>query len=66
MHDLRRPHDLAAEDLADALVAEAHPEHRAPAGERADHLVGQSRIIRGAGAGGDQDGVGVEGEDLIK
>ena len=26
VHDLRGPHDLAAEDLADALVAEAHAE----------------------------------------
>ena len=29
VHHLGRAHDVAAEDLADALVAEAHAEHRA-------------------------------------
>ena len=51
VHDLRRPHDLAAEDLADALVAEAHAEDRDPPGEGADHLVRQPGVGRGARTG---------------
>ena len=46
VHDLRRAHDVAAEHLADALVAEAHAEHRDAAGEVRDHVVGDAGVVR--------------------
>jgi hypothetical protein len=33
VHQLRRPHHRPAEGVADGLVAEAHPQDRATAGE---------------------------------
>ena len=47
-----RPHHVAAEDLADALVAEAHAEHRARAGEVADDLVAEPGVLGTARARG--------------
>ena len=46
-----RPHDLAAEDLAHALQAEAHAEHRAAAGEVEDHLVASAGVVGVPGPG---------------
>ena len=43
VHDLRGTNDATAEDLADALVAEAHAEHGTVARECADHLHRQRR-----------------------
>ena len=65
MHDLRRPHDLAAEDLADALVPEAHAEHRDTAREMGDDLVGQPGILGASRAGADQHTVGLDLLDLV-
>ena len=46
MHDLGRPHDLAAVELPDALVAEAHAEHgHAAFAERADGLVRDAGVL---------------------
>src|SRR5438067_1118284 len=39
VHDARRSDDLAAEDMADALMAEANAEDRNAAGEVSDRLV---------------------------
>ena len=59
------PDDLAAEHLAHALVAQAHPEHRPHAGEAADDLVGQAGVVGGARTRGDEHAVGLEGDDLL-
>ena len=59
-------HDPPAEDLADALQAEAHAEHRATAGEVADHVVAEPRIVGRAGARGDEHGVGIELDQLVE
>ena len=45
VHHLRRPHHLAAVHLADALVAEAHAEHRHPPGEGGDHVVRHAGVV---------------------
>ena len=45
------PHDLAAEHLADALVAEADAEHRTCAGEVRDHVVRQPGVLGRPGPG---------------
>ena len=51
VHHLRRAHDLAAEELADALVTEAHAQHRhAGRAEHADRVVGDAGVL-GVGAG---------------
>ena len=51
---------FAAVDIEDALVAEADAEHRDLARERADDVARDASIVRGAGAGRDNDAVGVE------
>src|SRR5712691_1290873 len=60
--------DLCAEDLAQALMAEAHAEDRDLPGELFDRLVGDARVVRCPGTGRDDDAV-VTGElpdrDLI-
>ena len=61
VHHLGRPHDLAAEDLADALVAEAHAEH-GPRRRSGDHLVGDARRPRAPRTGQISTRVGVEVE----
>ena len=60
VHHLRRPHDLAAEHLADALVAEAHAEHRAtPAKRRSRRWTGRRpRAARDRGRSGRRRGRG--------
>ena len=46
--DLARAHDLAAEDLADGLVAEADAENRHPAAKFADDILADARLLRDA------------------
>ena len=55
MHHAVIDHDVAAEDVADALMAEAHPERRDVCAETADDLVGQTRFTRRTRAGRNQD-----------
>ena len=51
VHHVRRAHDLTAEELADALVPEAHAEHRHTGRpEHADRVVGDAGVLR-VGAG---------------
>ena len=66
MHHVRGADHVAAEDLADALQAEAHAEHRPFAGEAADERVRQAGVIRTAGPGAYEDAVGVERIDLVE
>ena len=61
VHHVRRAHDLAAVDLADALVPEAHAEHGIPGGaELADRVVGHAGVLGAARAGRDEHRVGLE------
>src|SRR3546814_5368856 len=51
-------HDLAAEMLADRLMAEAHAEQRlARIGARRDQIERDSRVVGGAGAGLNHEGM---------
>jgi hypothetical protein len=65
VHDLGRPHDVAAVHLADALVPEAHAQHRPATREPRDHRVGQPGVLGAARARRDEHGIGVERLDLI-
>ena len=58
MHQLRRPHDPAAEHLADGLVAEADAEHGHHPGEGLDARAGDAGVFGPARARGEQHGVG--------
>ncbi len=64
MHHVRGAHDLPAEDLADALVTEAHAEHGDPGlAERADGVdrhADVAGLVGAAGAGRHQHRVGLE------
>ena len=51
VHQRRRPHDAASEDLADALVAEAHAEQRAGPAEAGDQLTAHAGVLRAPRAG---------------
>ncbi len=53
VHQATGAHDFASEDFHDGLVAEAYPQHRDLAGERADHVHRDAGVIGGAGPGGD-------------
>jgi len=56
-------HDLAAEVLADRLVAEAHAEQRAfLGGAGGDQVEADTRLVRRAGAGRDQEALRTAGE----
>ncbi len=67
VHDLAGPHHLAAVELADALVAEAHAEHRhAPAAELVDGGVGDAGVLRAAGAGRDEHRRRLEVDELVE
>jgi hypothetical protein len=65
VHDLGCPHHRAAEHLPEALVAEAHAEHRLAAGEVADGLVGEAGVVGRARSRGDQHAVGVELDGIV-
>ena len=65
MHQLLGVDDLAAEGLADALVAEAHAENRHLAGEFLDQRHRDARLVGRARAGRNHDMVGLERRDLL-
>ena len=65
VHDLRRPDDVAAVHLADALVPEADAEHGGAPGEAGDDLVRQAGVLGPARARADQHAVGLELVDLL-
>ena len=46
VHDTGGAHDLAAEGLADGLMAEAHAEDGQATGEMADHVQGDPGLVR--------------------
>jgi hypothetical protein len=52
VHDLRGSHHLAAVDLADALVAEAHAEDRHPPAKAFDDVVAEAGVLGTARARG--------------
>src|SRR5680860_1823770 len=56
----------AAEDLADALVTQAHAQQRDAAGEGAHHVVGEARVGGGARPRRDDDGVGIIDGQLVQ
>lgn len=67
VHELCCRHDLAAEDLRDALVAETDAEHRhAGRAEMADRRHGDSGALRPARSGRDHEGGGPKPIELGK
>lgn len=65
VHEIFRPYDLAAEMLADALMAKAHAEQGLFARKSLDDGEADSCLIRIAGSGGDDDGVRFAGEGFL-
>ena len=70
VHHLRGAHDLAAEQLADALVAETHAEHRdAGRSEHPDRVVRHPGVLGMgpgiAGTGRDEHRVGLERDQRV-
>src|SRR5581483_5423645 len=65
VHDLARAHDTRAERLTDALVAEADAEYRDLAAELPHECERDARLIRGAGAGRDDDARGRSLADFL-
>jgi hypothetical protein len=64
MHRHRPPDHLAAEGLADGLMAEADAEDRELAGRGLDQLEADAGPVRIAGAGGKDDPLGMQAHDL--
>ncbi len=66
VHRLRRPAHLASVDLRDALVAEAHAEHRhAGRGRGSDHVARDARVIGRSGTGRDDDAAWLQRERVL-
>ena len=65
MHELRCAHDVAAVDLTDALMPEAHTEYRNSSGKCGDHSVGKSGVFWSAGPGTNEHAVGSKFLDLL-
>ena len=66
VHDLVGADDLAAEGLADGLVAEADAdERRAGLGGGLDEREADAGVVGGAGAGGEEDGRGAHRHRLL-
>src|SRR5260370_19922365 len=59
MKQLRSANDFAAECGADGLMAEAHTKDGKLSREALDQLHGNARLLRGAGAGRDDDALGL-------
>jgi len=57
--------DVAAENVSDALMAEADSERGDLGAEGADDFVGEAGFFGGTGAGRNEDAFGFEGADLI-
>ena len=65
MHEFGCAHDVAAVDLTDALMAEAHAKHGNATSEGRNHRVRQAGIFRSTGARADENAVGREFLDLV-
>ena len=65
MHHLAGPDDIAAVHLADGLVAQANAQDRQLAGEVANGVHGDARLIRGARARGNHQPLGLQGFNLL-
>src|SRR6185295_7977862 len=63
MHRNRRAHDLAAEGLADRLMAEADAKDRDGRRCLADQVEADAGVVWRAGAGREHDGVGIGRDD---
>ena len=63
MHRYRRPHHLAAEGVADRLMAEADAENRDFGGNRRDQIETDAGLLGRAGAGRKHDGVRIGVDD---
>ena len=64
VHQVLGADDLSAESGADGLMSEADAEHGNFAGEVADDVDADAGVLRGAGAGGDDDALGMHGGDF--
>ena len=65
MHRHRRAHHLAAEDLADGLMAEADAEDRNAGRGLLDQIEADAGVIGRAGAGRQHDGFRLGGEHIL-
>src|SRR5262245_56328143 len=70
VQDALGAHDLAAVDVAEALMSEAHAQHRHAAREALDHVVGHPGLARRLGSGRNDEPVGMlalqgVGRDLV-
>ena len=63
VHRRGRAHHLAAEGIADRLMAEADAEDRDLAGSRGDEIEADAGLFGRARAGGEHNGVGIGGND---
>ena len=66
MHHHVVHHHLRAKRMRNALVPEAHAHQRQLRAEGLDNLIGQTRLARRAGAGRDEDALGLQGLHLIE
>jgi hypothetical protein len=66
MDRYRRAHDVAAESLADGLMAKADAKDRDGGRGLVDQLEANAGIVRRAGSGREHDGLGVSGNDLVR
>ena len=65
VHGHRGADHVAAEHLANSLVAQANAQHRDMPGGGGDQVAADARVGRGAGAGRDDDGVRALGHGCI-
>ena len=65
MHQVRRADDVAAEDMADGLVTQAHAEDRLLAGEGLDHRARDAGFGRRTRARRDHHAVGIQRERFL-
>ena len=66
MHEAAGADDIATEDVADGLMAEADAEEGGGFTEALDHGAADASFLGGAGAGGDADVVWIELSYLIQ
>ena len=65
VHEPASADDVAAEDVADALVAEANAEQRGGGAETSDDFVADAGFVRRARTGGDADALRLERGDFV-
>ena len=66
VHEAPCADDIAAKDVADGLVPQAHAEQRGGLAKALDHRAADACLLGRAGAGGDADVVGLELFDLVQ